>query len=29
MISGLYTAASGLIAQTEQQDVIANNLSVK
>jgi flagellar basal-body rod protein FlgG len=27
MISGLYTAASGLIAQTEQQDVIANNLA--
>jgi flagellar basal-body rod protein FlgG len=27
MISGLYTAASGLIAQTQQQDVIANNLS--
>ncbi|HRU40059.1 MAG TPA: flagellar basal-body rod protein FlgF [Candidatus Goldiibacteriota bacterium] len=27
MISGLYTAASGLIAQAQQQDVIANNLS--
>ena len=27
MISGLYTAASGLIAQTHQQDVIANNLA--
>jgi len=27
MISGLYTAASGLIAQTEQQDVIANNIA--
>jgi len=27
MISGLYTAASGLIAQTQQQDVIANNLA--
>jgi flagellar basal-body rod protein FlgF len=27
MISGLYTAASGLIAQEQQQDVIANNLA--
>ncbi|MCE5299875.1 MAG: flagellar hook-basal body protein [Spirochaetia bacterium] len=27
MISGLYTAASGLIAQTQQQDVISNNLA--
>jgi flagellar basal-body rod protein FlgF len=27
MLSGLYTAASGLIAQTQQQDVIANNLA--
>ncbi|MFW6211081.1 MAG: flagellar hook-basal body protein [bacterium] len=27
MISGLFTAASGLIAQTEQQDVISNNLA--
>ncbi|MCX7698946.1 MAG: flagellar hook-basal body protein [Candidatus Goldbacteria bacterium] len=27
MISGLYTAASGLIAQLQQQDVIANNLA--
>ena len=27
MINGLYTAASGLIAQTFQQDVIANNLA--
>src|SRR6056297_704690 len=27
MISGLYTAASGLVAQTQQQDVIANNLA--
>jgi flagellar basal-body rod protein FlgG len=27
MISGLYTAASGLLAQTQQQDVIANNLA--
>ncbi len=27
MISGLYTAASGLVAQTEQQDVISNNLA--
>lgn len=27
MISGLYTAASGLLAQTHQQDVIANNLA--
>jgi flagellar basal-body rod protein FlgG len=27
MISGLYTAASGLIAQLQQQDVIANNIA--
>lgn len=27
MISGLYTAASGLIAQLQQQDVIANNMA--
>ena len=27
MISGLYTAASGLIAQTLEQDVISNNLA--
>ncbi|MEI7639967.1 MAG: flagellar hook-basal body protein [bacterium] len=27
MISGLYTAASGLIAQTTEQEVIANNLA--
>lgn len=27
MISGLYTAASGLMAQEQQQDVIANNLA--
>lgn len=27
MINGLYTAASGLLAQTQQQDVIANNLA--